>query len=309
MNWSVLKKIILNYQYLIKLLLSLVFLCALLQLLFAKKQYLENIEWEFMMKNWYWMPVLLVMALVNWSLEARKWQLITSHNSFLASFRIVLTGLLFKQFIPFGIGEISGRMLADVRTAKKEAAGAFMLIGFVQFSITIIAGSFGLIWLLEHTEFQVDNQFLIVLTISFLIVLSVITFRAKLKKVYNVWFEKLTSVSRKLVFELFFLSLGRYLIFFSQSIIVYSLFINQQSLWLLSAGISFVFLAKTIVPSLGFLGDIGVRGFSAVLFFSYFDIAPLPVVLSSLAIWVINIFLPSFVALFMVRKLSFYSKV
>lgn len=309
MNWSVLKKIIFNYQYLIKMMLSLIFLWALLQILFAKKQYLEKIEWDFIIQNWVWIPVLMVMALANWSLEAKKWQLITSHNSFSASLRIVLVGLLFKQFIPFGLGEISGRMLADVKTAKKEAAGAFMLIGFVQFTVTVIAGTFGLIWLIERTDFQVGNPFLIILSAVFIFVLATVLFRKKIKTLYDTWFEQLKSVSRPLVALLAALSLGRYLIFFSQSIIVYSLFINQQSIWLLAAGISFVFLAKTIVPSLGFLGDLGVRGFSAVLFFGYFDIAALPVVLSSLGVWVINIFLPSFVALFLMRRLSFYSEV
>lgn len=309
MNWSVLKKIIFNYQYLIKMLLSLVFLWALLQVLFAKKQYLEKIEWDFIIQNWLWIPVLMAMALLNWSLEAKKWQLITGHNSFLASLRIVLVGLLFKQFIPFGLGEISGRMLADVKTAKKEAAGAFMLIGFVQFTVTVVAGTFGLIWLVQRKDFQVSHQFLIVLAVVFVLVLIVALFRKKIKTLYDIWFEELKSVSKSLVMQLVFLSLGRYLIFFSQSVVVYSLFIDQPSIWLLAAGISFVFLAKTIVPSLGFLGDLGVRGFSAVLFFGFFDVAALPVVLSSLGVWVINIFLPSFVALFLMRRLSFYSKV
>jgi len=309
MNWSVLKKIISNYQYLLKALLSLFFLWALIQILFSKKQYLEKIQWSTFVDNWYWIPVLLVLVIVNWSMEAKKWEIITRNNSFIESLRVVLIGLLFKQFIPLGIGELSGRVLADEKTAKKEATGAFMLVGFVQFTVTVLFGSFGLFWLMNQTDFNADNQIFVGLAVSVVLIVIVFLFRKKIGELYKQWFEKLKTINRAIVMNLVLLSAGRYLVFFLQSLLMYFLFNKEVSLLLLASGISFVFLAKTIVPSMGFLGDLGVRGFSAVLFFSYFDVAALPIALASLSVWVINIFLPSFVALFLMRKISFYSRV
>lgn len=309
MNWSVLKKMITNYQHLFKAFLSLVFLAALLHTLFAKKQYIEQIKWYLFIDYWFFLPLIIIMVAVNWSMEAKKWQLLTDNDSFKEALKVVLVGLLFKQFIPFAIGELSGRVLADNKTDKKEVTGAFMLVGFVQFSITVFFGCFGFFWLISETGYEVGNQFLVGLTISLFLIVVVFIARKKISNLYNKWFSKLKRVDRKTIIQLVFLSGGRYIVFFSQSLLIYYLFNNEIDILLLAAGISFVFLAKTLIPSMGFVGDLGIRGFSAILFFGFFDVEALPVVLASLSVWVINIFLPSFVALFLIRKLSFYSKV
>jgi len=308
MKWAVLKKMILNYQHSLKAIISIVLLVALVNIFLDKREYLAQIQWKTFLDYWYFIPILLLMMMINWALEARKWQLLTNNPSFYNAQKIVLIGLLFKQFIPLGVGELSGRVLADNHTDKIEAAGAFMVVGFVQFSVTVLLGSFGLYWLLNHTSYHVDNQLIIAMIIALFLILIVVFLRKKIIGIYHKWFDKLKKVSIGLLLKLIVISAGRYLIFFTQSIIIYFVFNNSLSIMLLAAGISFVFLAKTIVPSFGFLGDLGIRGFSAVLFFGYFEVAPMPVILASLSVWVVNIFIPSFAALFLVRKLSFNSK-
>ncbi|MGB3464147.1 MAG: lysylphosphatidylglycerol synthase domain-containing protein [Cyclobacteriaceae bacterium] len=309
MNWTVLKKMISRYQQYFTAALSLLFMALLIRIFISKKEYLAQLDWQIFSEQWYFIPVLFMMVWLNWMLEAKKWQLITANSSLWDSLKIVLTGLLFKQFIPFGLGELSGRILADNHTGKLEATGAFMLVGFVQFSISVLFGTFGFFWLAGQTSFRVASQFTVLLVVTILTIAVSLIWYKKIATLYRKWFDKIRNVSRKNFYRLVLLSAGRYLVYFIQSVIIYYLFNSAVPLSLIAAGISFVFLAKTIVPSVGFIGDLGIRGFSAVLFFSYFDVQTLPVILAGFSVWVINIFLPSFVALFLMRKLSFYSKV
>jgi len=232
-----------------------------------------------------------------------KWRLITAGNDLWSSLKIVLVGLLLKQFIPFGLGELSGRMLTDRQTKNKEVAGAFMLVGFVQFAITVLLGFFGVFWLLSHTNYAIQQVTFVGLAVAVVLIFGVVLLKEPIVVAYERWFRSLGRISRSQISQLTLLSIARYLVFFLQSLIVFSAFNPQVSVLLLSAGISFVFLAKTVVPNIGFIGDIGVRGFSAVLFFGYFGVEAMPIILASLCIWVINIFLPSFVALFFIRRI------
>lgn len=309
MNWTVLKKIAIRYQRYFTAALSLFFMVLLIRIFLDKKEYLREVDWQIFIEKWFFIPVLVLMVCGNWALEAKKWQLITANDSFYSALKIVLNGLLFKQFIPFGLGELSGRVLADNRSDKLEVTGAFMLVGFVQFSTTVFFGVFGFLWLSGRTSFQIASQFTVLLVTTVAVILSVFLWRRRLLLLYRRWFDKVKKVNKSIFYRLVALSAGRYLIYFVQSLIVYSLFNSTQPLILLAAGISFVFLAKTIVPSVGFVGDLGIRGFSAVLFFGYFNVPAMPVILAGFGIWVINIFFPSFVALFLMRKLSIYSKV
>ena len=302
MKWELFKKIIFKYQRFIKVTISLLLMAALIRVFVLKFSELQEVDWAPVLDSLDLLPVLLLLMLLNWSLEALKWQAITLDNSFLEAVRVVLVGLLLKQFIPFGLGELSGRMLADRRTAKKEVAGAFMLVGFIQFAVTVLLGCFGVGWLLSYTTYDLGQVTVWGLGIALGGILMIILLKNQIQQAYDRWFDALGVISSAKLSRVTVLSLVRYLVFFLQSVVIFGAFIPEAGVWMLSAGISFVFLAKTIVPNVGFAGDIGVRGFSAVLFFGYFGIGAMPVILAGLCVWVINIFLPSFVALFFIRK-------
>jgi uncharacterized membrane protein YbhN (UPF0104 family) len=70
-------------------------------------------------------------------------------------------------------------------------------------------------------------------------------------------------------------------------------------------GVAFVFLVKSVIPT---LFDLGVREFSAVYFFSKFGFSPEPVMISSLILWIVNILIPSLVGTFLVFDLKISEK-
>ena len=72
---------------------------------------------------------------------------------------------------------------------------------------------------------------------------------------------------------------------------------------LVLAGITWVFLAKSVIPTFNFLSDLGIREFSAVLFFDSFSVPVEPIVLASLLIWVINILIPTLSSMPLMWKL------
>ena len=56
--------------------------------------------------------------------------------------------------------------------------------------------------------------------------------------------------------------------------------------------IFFVFFVKTIVPSISFISDLGVRGVTSLYLFEFYNISPSLVIASTFTIWVINILIP-----------------
>ena len=303
MKWETLKKILVSYQQLLKVVISLMLMVGLIGVFVLRFHQSGGISWPGVLAQLHWLPVLLLLMMVNWSLEALKWQVITDNPRYWDALKVVLLGLLLKQFIPFGIGELSGRMIADRQVPRKEIAGAFMVVGFIQFAVTVTLGCFGVAWLLHRTSYEMTNATLAGLVIAFVGMVIVLLLRRHILSVYNRWFKAVGMIRKQVIRKVAGLSFLRYFVFFLQSLIAFYAFNPLADILLLAAGISFVFLAKTVVPNVGFAGDIGVRGFSAVLFFGYFGMGTVPVVLAGLCIWVINIFLPSFVALFFIRKI------
>jgi hypothetical protein len=72
---------------------------------------------------------------------------------------------------------------------------------------------------------------------------------------------------------------------------------------LILAGISWIFLVKSTLPSFNFLSDFGIREFSGLVFFSLFAVSELEIVAASLFIWIINVMIPSIFGLTFVMKI------
>ena len=63
-----------------------------------------------------------------------------------------------------------------------------------------------------------------------------------------------------------------------------------------------MFLAKSVLPTFNFFNDLGVREFSAAIYFDALNIASGPVIMAGLILWLINIALPALVGLFFVQQ-------
>src|SRR5690349_23060990 len=94
--------------------------------------------------------LLITLMLVNWGIEARKWQVLVSRveriNLFTA-FRAVLSGLSLSLFVPNGIGDYAGR-IAFMHEGNRLRSVTLTLIGsMAQLIVTLTGGLFGLLYL------------------------------------------------------------------------------------------------------------------------------------------------------------------
>lgn len=250
--------------------------------------------------------VLVLMAL-NWGLEARKWQILVEINSFYEAVKAVLIGLLFKQFIS-SLGDLSGRVSTLEGKTKVAQVGSFLINSICQTIITVVFGLIGTITLLNNqrlVDFRNMNLLILVTSCCVLVAsILIFKFRARIVRFVKHWFAATKEVSTNTILQILGLSAFRYLVFFTQFYLIFRMVGLDIETWILLNGIAFIFLAKSIIPTLNLFGDIGIREFSALLFFGQFGIDASLVISATLLLWVINVFLPASLAIVFVPKLK-----
>lgn len=243
-------------------------------------------------------PVLilvLVMMGANWYLEILRWRSSVQpfeKIGFRQAASDVLGGLALNWMLPFTVGDFVARLAA--KKDKFKATSAIMLNRSMMLLLTVIIGSYGLSRILE-TSFQLSYNSLIVLG---LVLIAAIIFRKFLQK-FLAYFQ---DIDKELVLQIVYLSVLRYLVFVLQFFILLKLFVPTMENSYLIAGIGWVFLVRSSIPSM--LGGVGLREASAYLFFhdvmTEISLILIPVFL----LWVINTVLPSLAGLVLIWKLK-----
>jgi uncharacterized membrane protein YbhN (UPF0104 family) len=264
----------------------------------------------------YWAFVVLLLPL-NWLLEAKKWQLAAASIekiSLSLALRGVLSGLALGFITPHAWGDYAGRIWHMKNAQRHHALAGVLMSRASQMAITLVAGMPGLFFLLQSGEWLPD---LPPALLQVLVLLSALLLLTALLRV-GVWVQKLATIlgryswfaylqplegfSPQLSARLLLLSALRYLVFSSQFILMLFLFKVDLPLGILAMGVGFVYLAKSVIPAFNFLSDLGVREFSALLFFSSYEVSAALIVLASLVLWLINILLPTIAGAFLIFK-------
>ncbi len=264
-----------------------------------------------------WLALILVVAMApaNWTLEALKWKMLIKPIQYISLYRSlisVLSGHTFGFITPREIGDYFGRMLIIDDVNKPKVIVPLFVSRIAQLIPTLVVGMSGVYYFSESSQFNSRYLYmsagLLVLTGTLLvsiIPLSGLLVRSFGKKIGTIAISVLAA-SQKLQLNKILLAVGlsflRYIIFASQFLIVMLVFGVDGNLVLLIAGISWIFLAKSIIPSFSFLNDLGIREFSALIFFQSFGVNIVPVLTASLFIWLLNIVLPSFAGMLFINK-------
>ncbi len=265
------------------------------------------------------MFLVFLLLFVNWSLEAVKWQILVSKFeklSFMNSLKGVLTGLSMAFITPHSVGDIAGRVLHLNHERRSEAVGTILLGRITQSLTTYFFGFFGVLVILK-LGFGFSNLVVIALSVLFLFLWSfflwlLVEGREKtLRKLTSIFGRGITrylyaakEFSSKEVLAVLLLSVLRYAVFCFQFVIMLYVFDLKLSLWILTAGATWMFLAKTIVPIINMFSDLGVREFSTLYFFGMFGADNVKVTLANLMLWGINLLVPTIVGLFFVLKVK-----
>jgi uncharacterized membrane protein YbhN (UPF0104 family) len=238
-----------------------------------------------------WLTFLLVP--LNWGIESAKWKFIVSLHQPLSwnqAVKGVLSGLAFGLVTPRAVGDYAGRMMALNTHDSARFIGSLMLSRLAQLMVTLIFGSLGVYvlfgeWLALLVLFCGPLMFLTAWYLS-----GVWQFPGK--KYVQPYLDGLNDLSTRDLGIISLYSVLRYVIFTIQFTLV-MMALTTVPVFVIVAGVSWIFLAKSVLPGFNFLADLGIREFSAVFFFSALGHDTLPVVMASLLIWLINIAIPS----------------
>jgi uncharacterized membrane protein YbhN (UPF0104 family) len=254
--------------------------------------------------------ILVVMSVINWSLEAWKWKiLLAKHDqiSFLRSFAAVWAGVAFGLFTPNRTGEFVGRILFVNK--KPEAAGATIFGNIAQLGITLLMGLAALIfsneiWTIDLLGIGIQLNFVSWLGLALIVYIMLLwnfwkRVAQKLKgKIAQILSHLFTGFDRKQMLAAWSLSFVRYLVFWFQFILVLS-FLSSSSLGDIIWTVPLTYLLQAVVPSFAF-AEIGVRAFSISTIFAWFQLPPESAIIASLLIWMINVIFPAMCGAFLV---------
>ncbi|MFL5729375.1 MAG: lysylphosphatidylglycerol synthase domain-containing protein [Cytophagaceae bacterium] len=265
---------------------------------------------------------------VNWGLESWKWKFLLNKIeavTFIKAYRGVLTGVTFGILTPLNLGDYAGRILQLENPERVKVIGAIFLSRIAQFFSTLLFGLASVIYIFMnqgHSSMQTLRDFdslvffvtgislaaLIFLLFLFSIhqqILLTLKESKLFRPVYR-YFEILRLYSFRDIVYVLMISLFRYLVFSLQFVLLLYFFRVSDNLLLLMMGVSFVFLVKSIIPT---VMDLGVREAVAVYFFTFFNIADhYSILYSSLGLWFINIVIPAILGMFLVFRIRLFTR-
>ncbi|MDD3860646.1 MAG: lysylphosphatidylglycerol synthase domain-containing protein [Bacteroidales bacterium] len=271
-------------------------------------------------KNFHLLLLLLILMLLNWSLETKKWQYLISRIekiSFHKAFQAVWTGVTVGTATPNRIGEFGGRIIF-LKTDNRKKAVVLTLFGDLsQMIITLVVGIAGLFFLTSfyfpHNHLSFNQNMLLFGVASLLITICLIFYFninhilskfSKIKFLSN-WLKKYIpdstiNISDKILSLLF--SFLRYIVFCFQFYLALKFFSIEIDLIQSFAAISAMYLAIHTIPTYIFV-EIGVRLSFAIIFIGIFTDDLIAISFASLLVYLINIVIPIiFGSIFLVKQ-------
>jgi len=275
----------------------------------------------------FWLVILL--ALVNWGIEARKWQVLLKPLQsirFLRAYRSVLSGLALSLNTPNRMGEYGGRILYVKEGSRLKAISLSIAGSISQLIITLALGCGGLVYLIYFSNLQTEYVMgLSLYWIKFLLLISsIITgflllffFRLSwliklLEKIpyssrFTQYLNVLEQFTAKILLRLLSLSFFRYLVFVLQYILLLQL-LHVEIFWFDCFWIiSILFLVLAIVPSFA-IADLVIRGKFSTALLSLYSANIVGILGTTFGIWCINLFIPAFAGSILILGIKFFKE-
>lgn len=258
------------------------------------------------MTRTYWalLPLLFLLSVANWWLEARKWQeLVASFKSIpiMQAARQSLASLTVSLLTPNRIGEYGAKALFFEGPERKRILLLNFIGNFSQMAVTLLFGIFGLLLLTDSIttqfQFQPGPLHVGILFTSFALILFLRS--RKGSQSLLTWRQGLCSLPQKVLAKSMLLSFAKYLVFSHQFYLL---------LWAFGAEVSYL-QAMPVVFTMYFLSslipgfvvfDWLVKGSVAVTLFQFLGVDEILVLSVTSLMWVLNFALPSLIGSFFV---------
>jgi hypothetical protein len=269
-----------------------------------------------------WNLVLVViLMIVNWSIEAVKWQLSVKQIqkvSFGRSLQAVLSGVSFSVTTPNRVGEYLGRVLYMDEGNRLKTISLTIVGSISQLIITILMGGIGLFLLRSVIE---EQQIISVLWMKVILygvwgVLIILTlFYFRLSWIIK-WVDRLPGSRRfaylvraledfnaTILLKLLSLSLLRFFVFIIQYYLLFGLFDVNVSGWQAFWTVSVSFLVMAIIPTIA-IAELAQRGKVTIAIVGLYSSNELGMTFATAGIWFINLILPAIVGSLLIVRIN-----
>lgn len=256
--------------------------------------------------------LLFILMLLNWSIEARKWQILikpVQSLSFFAALQSVFSGISFSLFIP--TGDYIGKSLYMKEGNRLKSVPLSFAGSISQLIITLGAGLLGLLYLRSHvlqpkmqlvglSAFWLDALMYVI--VSGLIVLISIYYKIArittlLERIpliyrYRIFIQKLEEFHERQLTKILILSACRFVVFIVQYLLVFHIF-NVEINWVdaVSATCA-LFLVLALIPTIT-IAELGVRGEASIQLFGLLSANTVGIAATAASIWVVNLIIPA----------------
>jgi len=259
---------------------------------------------------------MLLLVPINWALESLKWRQLAKkvvQISFWDAFRGILTGLAVGVAAPAQLGDTIGRIAALRSDKRLQAIGAAIVSNGIQFYISVLIGALGWFSVQDKLDLKPGSKVILNSILLLIICLGwiVVLFRKRLTDWHPTrrYLQKLHSYL-KIIGEYtgldLLISTGygmlRYMVFLTQFVLALSLFNFPLTYLELGSCVALIFLAKTLIPAVNVLGDLGLREFTALFVFKQYNLPVEEIITATFLIWTINVLGPILIGIILIWK-------
>lgn len=255
----------------------------------------------------FWLIPTLLLAPLNWVVEAWKWRLMMGQVepvSLKTSILAFFNGTAVSLFTPNRSGEFAGRILYLKKQNRIRGALMTFVGSSAQLLVTIQAGLLALLFVRPSSDPETFQSplILVILVLSTLLAVTWAWIRMpvwagflhkfkyfdKWKGDMRVW-DELGSYSMLIAWLLSFL---RYFIFITQQFCIFQLMSHPIAFHSVVVFSAVSFLIITIIPSIA-LGELGIRGGVSVTLFGLAAVPASVVLAATFSLWTINVAQPA----------------
>jgi len=269
-----------------------------------------------------WNLVIVVMLMiVNWSIEAVKWRLSIrqiQRVSFLKAFKAVLSGVSFSVSTPNRVGEYLGRVLYMSEGNRLKAISLTITCNMSQLIITLLSGCIGLVVLLPRME---EGHIISVIWIKVvlygvtgtLLILTLFYFRLPtLVRWVTRWpgswrytylIAALEDFNATRLLQLLSLSAVRFIVFIVQYYLLFRLFDVPVFWWQVFWTVSVSFLVLAIIPTIAII-ELFQRRMVVKTIVGLYSANELGITLTTAGVWFINLIIPAIVGSLLILSIK-----
>lgn len=312
-----------TYWAISKVLLALALFYTLYSQVVDQENHSEIYDSFIQQLNWTKAPLILfvlVLMFANWAMEAKKWKYLLKDKapSLSKCFEGIWMGQSFGIMTPGNLGDYGGRQLVLPKTELNRGLTATLVASLAQNVVNIVFGFLGMLFLLKIKAPVSSWVFIAISLLVFVMIILIFFVYRGLPKIsyFQSWIKKKSwntqfiQQTRRLkdytgndLNTVLMYSFFRYLIYCAQYILVLNFFGIALSIWVLLAGVAFIFLVQTGLPLPPVLGVLA-RGEVALFLWTSFGAATIPILAATFSLWLINKVIPAVIGMFLMMKVK-----